>query len=59
MINFLIKNLDNYWDVSKHPKADLSRLPDELPLKTSNWIVMTITIFLFTITVVFIGAGML
>ena len=61
MISNLIRALDSYWEVENRPKHSLSKMPDEyfLPLKTSNWIVIFIVISIFTITVLFVGGGML
>ena len=61
MISNLINALDNFWEVEHRPQHDMHRVDDEylLPLQKSNWIVMVIVISFFTITVCFVGAGML
>ena len=61
MISNLISALDQYWEVENRPKSSLQHKDEEylLPLRTSNWIVITITIFIFTITALFVGGGML
>lgn len=60
MISNLIQALDNFWEVKNSPKHSLHRVEDdEIPLKKANLFYILITITFFTISVLFIGGGML
>ena len=61
MISNLINALDNFWEVEHRPCHDLHQVHDEelVDLKTANWFYIVITITFLSITILFIGGGML
>ena len=59
-MNDLLYHLEKYWDVERIPKHDLRR-EDEyfVNLQFANIFYIVMVIFLFTITALFVGGGML
>ena len=55
----LLRALERYWDVEGIPKHDLSREEEFIDIQKANVITIFIVIFLFTITTLFVGGGML
>ena len=60
MISNLIYALNRFWEVEHRPKTNLQDKDEDLvDLKTANWFYIVITITFLTVTVLFIGGGML
>lgn len=57
----ILKPLQKYWDVEHQPKHSLHPEKDEylVNLQFANIFYVVITIFLLTVTILFIGGGML
>ena len=60
-MNKFLYALCRYWDVESIPKHDLKKVDDDyfIDIQKGNLISIVITFFLFTVTVLFIGGGML
>lgn len=61
MINQIMASLSEYWEVEHRPKKSLSKDKDEylVDLQFANIFYIVVTISLLTVTVLFIGGGML
>ena len=61
MFDSIIKSLGKFWDVEHQPKHSLHPAKDEylIDIKTANVFYIIITISILTVTVLFIGGGML
>ena len=60
MSSNLLRFLNDYWEVEHRPRHDLHRVEDEMVnLSAANIFYIVVTIFLFTVTALFVGGGML
>lgn len=56
----LLHDLERYWDIERIPKHDLTKEEEYfVDIKFANIFYIVMVIFLFTVTALFVGGGML
>lgn len=59
-MNKILHALERYWDVERIPKHDLRKEEEYyVDIRFANIFYIVMVIFLFTVTALFVGGGML